>query len=93
MNKFSKYAENNWYKVPLRALEEVFCLEIIVKDSSKIVEIWLSNSEKDNMAVHNSLKPVYAVYKAKKYKVAVFQSGNGDLLGNTKDLLLHNRRA
>ena len=75
------------------ALEEVFHLEIQVNDSSKIVEIWLSNAEKDNTAVQDSLKPIYAVYKAKKYKVAVFQSGGGDLLGNTRDLLLHNRRA
>ena len=68
-------------------------MEIIVNDSSKIVEIWLSSAEKDSTAVHNSLKPVYAAYKAKKYKVAVFQSGSGNLFGNTKDLLLHNRRA
>ena len=85
--------ENNWYKVPLRALEEVFHLEIQVNDSSKIVEIWLSNAEKCSTAAQDSLKPIYAAYKSKKYKVAVFQSGSGDLLGNTRDLLLHNRRA
>ena len=67
-------------------------MEIQVNDSNKIVEIWLSNVEKDSTAVQNSLKPVYAAYKAKKYKVAVFQSGSGNLLGNARNLLLHNRR-
>jgi len=66
-------------------------VEIRVMDSDKIVEIWLTNSEKNNLAIHSSLKPLYAAYRAKKYKVAVFQSGDGNLLENTSGLLLHNR--
>ena len=67
-------------------------MEICVKDSAKIVEVWLSNTERSNTALRQSLKPLYEKYKQKKYKVAVFESGHGDLLDNTEGLLLHNRK-
>ena len=35
---------------------------------------------------------LYTEYKAKKYVVAVFESGSGDLYENTRDLLLLNQR-
>ena len=66
-------------------------VEIRIKDSDKIVEIWLTNSEKSNLAIHSSLKLIYAAYRTKKYKIAVFQSGEGNLFENTDGLLLHNR--
>ena len=66
-------------------------MEIQVNDSDKIVEIWLSNAEKEDVALRDSLKPIYSAYKIKKYKVAVFESGEADLFDETKELLLHNR--
>ena len=66
-------------------------LEIQVKDSDKIVEIWLSNAEKEDVALRDSLKPMYIDYNMKKYKIAVFESGTGDLFDTTAGLLLHNR--
>ena len=66
-------------------------MEIQVNDSDKIVEIWLSNAEKEDVALRDSLKPIYSAYKIKKYKVAVFESGEADLFDGTRDLLLHNR--
>ena len=66
-------------------------MEIHVKDSLKIVEIWLTNAEKDDKLVNESIKPIFEEYKKKKYKVAVFKSGNSDLVDNTAGLLLHNR--
>ena len=38
------------------------------------------------------LNELYTEYKAKKYVVAVFESGSGDLYENTRDLLLLNQR-
>ena len=57
-------------------------MEMNVRDDQKLVEIWLTNAEK--------IDP--AKYKTKKYMVAVFESGKGDLYENMRDLLLFNRR-
>ena len=67
-------------------------MEVCVKDSLKIVEIWLTNAEQCTAALRESLQPLFDEYKQKKYKVAVFESGQDDLLYNTAGLLLHNRK-
>ena len=66
-------------------------MEIIVRDDKKRVEVWLTRAERDNLELRASLKPLFAEYKAKKYLCTVFNSGDGDLLANTRDLLLHNK--
>lgn len=66
-------------------------MEICVNDINKTVEIWLSKSESYNDVLRTGLKPLFADYKSKKYIVAVFESGNGSLLENTKNLIKHNR--
>ena len=53
---------------------------------------WLTNAEKIDPVLREELKEIYAKYKTKKYMVAVFESGKGDLYENTRDLLLFNRR-
>ena len=63
-------------------------MEINVRDNERIIEIWLTNPEKTNK---KSLKPIFDKYKEKKYKVAVFQSGDKNLADSTAGLLLHNR--
>lgn len=67
-------------------------MEINVHDDRKIVEIWLTNAEKRDTDLRERLKPLYREYKEKKYLVAVFESGDGDLYENTSALLLSNRR-
>ena len=67
-------------------------MEMNVRDDQKLVEIWLTNAEKIDPVLREGLKEIYAKYKTKKYMVAVFQSGQGDLYENTRDLLLFNRR-
>ena len=66
-------------------------MEICVKDSQRIVEIWLTNAEQGDASLRESFRPLFEAYKQRKYKVAIFQSGRGDLLDNTAGLLLHNR--
>ena len=66
-------------------------MQIIVRDDRKLVEVWLTNAEKDDPQVKEALKPMYAEYKQKKYLVAVFQSGRHDLREETRDLLLYNK--
>ena len=67
-------------------------MEISIRDAQKIVEIWLTNSEKNDPAIAARLKPLYRAYQKQKYTVAVFQSGGADLLGCTRDLLRYNRK-
>lgn len=67
-------------------------MEMSIRDDQKIVEIWLTNAEKIDPVLREGLKEIYAKYKTKKYMVAVFESGKGDLYENTRDLLLFNRR-
>ena len=66
-------------------------MEINVRDDDRIVEVWLTNREKTNERLRMSLQPLFDEYKDKKYKVALLQSGNGDLADYTAGLLLHNR--
>lgn len=53
-------------------------MEMNVRDDKKLVEIWLTNAEKIDPVLREGLKEIYAKYKAKKYMVAVFESGKGD---------------
>ena len=67
-------------------------MEINVRDHCKIVEVWLSNSEKRDELLRERLKPLYQKYMAQKYLVAVFVSGDRDLADATSDLLCYNRK-
>ena len=67
-------------------------MEINVKDEKRMVEIWLSNAEKRDPVLRESLKDIYDKFKRKKYLVAVFESGEKDLYQGTLDLLAYNKR-
>ena len=49
-------------------------MHMVVKEQSKIVELWLTKEEKNDPALRKSLKPIYQQYKDQKYLVAVFLS-------------------
>ena len=67
-------------------------MEMNVSDDKQLVEIWLTNAEKKDLALREGLKDIYDMYKKKKYLVAVFESGEKDLYQGTLDLLSYNRR-
>lgn len=67
-------------------------MEMNVKDDVQIVEIWLSNAEKNDKQLRDRLQVVFDKYKKKKYMVAVFESGSKDLYQGTLDLLAYNRK-
>ena len=67
-------------------------MEMNVRDDVQIVEIWLSNAEKNDKQLRDSLQVVFDKYKKKKYMVAVFESGEKDLYQGTLDLLAYNRK-
>jgi len=66
-------------------------MEIIIKDDKKRIEVWLTRAERGDKQLRETLKPLFAEYKKKKYLCVIYSSGEGDLLINTRDLLLHNK--
>ena len=66
-------------------------MEMEVRDADKKVLIWLTHAESNSVEMKESLKPIYREFKAKKYLVAVFESGKESLEELTRDLLLYNR--
>lgn len=67
-------------------------MEINVRDSSKIVEVWLTREEKRDARLRERLREMYQEYRAKKYLVAVFESGEQNLEELTGGLLGYNRK-
>ncbi len=67
-------------------------MELNVHDNTRIVEVWLTNAEKNDPAVQARLNDLCAKYMEKKFTVAVFHSGGGDLYQNTRELLAYNKR-
>ncbi|MFV0497904.1 MAG: hypothetical protein ACK5L0_07050 [Candidatus Fimivivens sp.] len=66
-------------------------MEININEAHKIVEIWLTNAEKDDDLLKEPLKATYQKYHAKKYLVSVLHSGHQALYQATSDLLCYNR--
>ncbi|MGN0580159.1 MAG: hypothetical protein ACI4JE_04730 [Ruminococcus sp.] len=64
-------------------------MRIIVRDDKLIAEIWLTNSEQQDKSVQSVISEKTAEYSDKKYRIAVFRSGNRNLYDCT-DGLLHN---
>ena len=75
-----------------RGKEVKFFMEINMNHDKKLVTVWLTNSEQSDPQIKRELQQIYDTYKKKKFLVAVFESGSGDLYENTRDLLLFNRR-
>ena len=51
--------------------------------------LWLTRSEASDASVREQLKPLYGQYRARRYRVVVFESGTGDLPTLTQDLPRH----
>lgn len=67
-------------------------MEIIVRDDRRIVVVWLTRREKQDEELRNQLKILYQQYKANKYFVVEFQSGDQELSKETSALLCYNRK-
>ena len=66
-------------------------MELTVNKAGKYALVWLTNAEKADPKVMDSLQPLIEQCKEKKYRLAIFESGEQDLLEKTTDLLIHNR--
>ena len=66
-------------------------MEIDVNNNTRMVSVWLTNAEKGNNSVQQELMKLCARNRERKYKTAVFLSGDRDLADCTQSLLQHNR--
>ena len=65
-------------------------IELNIHNEQKYVSVWLTKAEAADPALRESLKPLYAEYNQKKYRVVVYESGRGDVQTLTRDLLKYN---
>ena len=68
-------------------------MRTIVNEKDRLLEIWLTNAEKNDAGLRESLKPLYKEWKAKRYLPVVYESGEDDLKESILGLLRHNREA
>ncbi len=66
-------------------------MKLDVNRDGKYAIVWLTNAEKADPKVMDSLQPLIAECKEKKYRLVMFESGDRDLTEMTSDLLIHNR--
>ena len=62
-------------------------MQVIVNERDKLVEYWLTNAEKSDLALRESLKPEFKRWKTKKYLPVIYESGAGDLRDGVQGLL------
>lgn len=65
-------------------------LKIVVNENKRIVEFWLTNEEKNNKELKNTIVSDCKEWKKKKFFPVIFESGNGDLKDSIEGLLRHN---
>lgn len=67
-------------------------MEINISKERRIVDVWLSTQESCDPVLKERLGLLYQIFTAQKYLVAVFRSGERDLVQSTSDLLCYNRK-
>ena len=63
-----------------------------IMEHSRRVELWLTREEGDDPALREALRPMYRHCQERGYLVAVFLSGEEELLQHSRELLRYNRR-
>ena len=59
-------------------------------DKAKRIEIWLTNSDQQNDGINEIVSRLCDEWRQKKYRIALFRSGSGDLFASAEGLLLSN---
>ena len=63
-------------------------MEIVMDNELKLAQVWCSHADQRDEAKQQKLKEFIA--DCRKKKVCVYESGDGSLLENTKELLANN---
>ncbi len=62
-----------------------------MNDEFRFASIWLTNEEKNNQEIRDEIFPLIEKWKSRKYKFVIYESGQRNLLEQTKGLLNHNK--
>lgn len=65
-------------------------MEFVMDNELKLAKVWCSHDDQKDEAKQQKLKEFIADCRKKKIFVCVYESGDGDLLENTKELLAYN---
>lgn len=65
-------------------------MEFVMDNELKLAKVWCSHADRKDEAKQQKLKEFIADCRKKKIFVCVYESGDGDLLENTKELLAYN---
>ena len=66
-------------------------MKVNVLEEKQRVEIWLTQAESNDKTVSKEIEKIKNDFRSKKYYIAIFRSGTGNLFENTKNLILHNK--
>lgn len=66
--------------------------DIRVNSRDKLLEIWLTQNERNRPEVSQILRSAADIYMVQDYLPVIYESGAADLKENTVELLLHNNR-
>lgn len=65
-------------------------MNINVNEKNKIVSLWFTNQENPEQNLPENIKKEIEIYKQKKYRICMYQSGNDDIKINLLNLILNN---
>ena len=65
-------------------------MEIVMDNELKLAQVWCSHADQRDEAKQQKLKEFIADCRKEKIFVCVYESGDGSLLENTKELLANN---
>ena len=75
---------------PLDDIKEFNKMEIVMNNELKLAQVWCSHADQRDEAKRQKLNEFIADCRKEKIFVCVYESGDGSLLENTKELLAHN---
>lgn len=65
---------------------------IIENEQIRIVEIWLTNEEKQSLEIAEQIQNKIQENKSRKFKVVIFISGEKDLCSTMENLIIKNKK-
>lgn len=65
-------------------------MKMDVDEKAKIVALWFGNQENIEENLLQDIEKEIEIYKQKKYRICIYQSGQDDIKTNLRNLILNN---
>lgn len=65
-------------------------MKMDVNEKAKIVALWFGNQENIEENLPQDIEKEIEIYKQKKYRICIYQSGQDDIKTNLRNLILNN---